>query len=74
VLKTQKENSMQPFVFWPHAGAVGARAILELCAQFSWCELYGVMNVKKKKSLPWNSLRRPALCEIRIRREFNNLA
>jgi len=25
--------------FWPRAGAFGAGAILELCAQLMWCEL-----------------------------------
>jgi len=32
--------SMQPLVFWPRADAFGAGAILELCAQLVWCELY----------------------------------
>jgi len=41
--------SMQPLVFWPRAGAFGARAILELCAQLVWCELYDMKDEKKKK-------------------------
>jgi len=28
--------SMQLLVFWPRAGAFGAGAILELCAQLAW--------------------------------------
>jgi len=39
--------SMQPLVFWPRAGAFGAGAILELCAQLVWCELYDMKDKKK---------------------------
>jgi len=27
-------------VFWPRAGAFGARAVLPRCAQLLWCELH----------------------------------
>jgi len=36
--------SLQPLVFWPRAVAFGAGAILELCAQLVWCELYDMKN------------------------------
>jgi len=42
--------SMQPLVFWPRAGAFGARAILELCAQLVWCELYDMRNILKQRA------------------------
>jgi len=35
---------MQPLVFWPRAGAFGAEAILELCAQLVWCQLYDMKD------------------------------
>ena len=41
--------SMQPPVFWPRAGAVGAGAILELCAQLVWCALYDTKDSPKEK-------------------------
>jgi len=40
---------MQPLVFWPRAGAFGAGAILELCAQLVWCELYGNAGFTRRK-------------------------
>jgi len=36
--------SMRPLVFWPRAGAFGAGAILELCAQLVWRELYDMKD------------------------------
>jgi len=39
---------MQPLVFWSRAGAFGAGAILELCAQLLWCELYVMKDLPKK--------------------------
>jgi len=41
---------MQTLVFWPRAGAVGAGAILDLCAQLLWCELYGYAGCTTKKT------------------------
>ena len=35
-----RKTQSQLMVFWPRAGAFGAGAILELCAQLVWCELY----------------------------------
>jgi len=40
---------MQPLVFWPRAGAFGTGAILELCAQLLWCELYNMKDLQKEK-------------------------
>jgi len=38
-------QQQQPLVFWPHAGAFDAGAILELCAQLLWCELYDIRRI-----------------------------
>ena len=43
--------SMQPLVFWPRAGSIGAGAILELCPQLLWCELYVMKNLPPQKDL-----------------------
>jgi len=50
--------SMQPLVFWPRAGAFGAGAILELCAQLLWGELDGMRDILKQR----DSLLRARLC------------
>jgi len=42
--KKGSSPSMQPLVFWPRAGTYGAGAILELCAQLAWCELYDMQD------------------------------
>jgi len=36
-------------VFWPRAGAVGARAVLSPCAQLLLCELYVMKDLQQKK-------------------------
>jgi len=40
---------MPLLVFWPRTGAFGAGAILELCAQLVWCELYVMKKLQKQK-------------------------
>jgi len=42
---------MQPLGFWPRAGAFGAGAILELCAQRLVCELYDVKDIQQKNGI-----------------------
>jgi len=41
--------SMQHLVFWPHAGAWGARVILPPCAQLLWCRVVCYEEFTKKK-------------------------
>ena len=41
--------SMQPLVFWPHAGAWGAGVIFPPCAQLLWCRVVCMKNLQKKK-------------------------
>ena len=49
-------QSMPLLVFWPRAGAFGAGAILLLCAQLLWCELYDMEDIDTHIKTPF---RRP---------------